>query len=369
MHIENLATAQVEILRDIFGFEDIGGDGPEAFRDPTLTGAETTPAPVVSARNAETDLLSRSSARAELRPVIRSGWSPADDVALGFQRPKTSEDGQLVALYQRPGMADNPLLTRIKERFGDEVDIRYCGRVRAQHWYRGRNDPLLPGVSLGHPDVTAGTLGCFATDDDSGALGVLSNNHVLANVNAASIGDAIRQPGTLDGGAAADRIGQLERFVPLGFGNAVNRLDCAWARLDGSRRHLLSEIRDSSGSKLGDIARTQPVTLSLLDDVQKIGRTTGHSHGVVTAINVVNLKVDMGGGLVSRFDGITQIEATGSTAFSDGGDSGSLILDDAFAPAALLFAGSKSGGAGNLGLTFACDLGECLTRLGITLAI
>jgi hypothetical protein len=45
----------------------------------------------------------------------------------------------------------------------------------------------------------------------------MSNNHVLANSNAAQPGDPIWQPGKYDGGGSADQIATLEQFIPIGF--------------------------------------------------------------------------------------------------------------------------------------------------------
>ncbi len=84
---------------------------------------------------------------------------------------------------------------------------------------RGRFRPIIPdGVSIGHYKVTAGTLGTMVKDRATGDRLILSNNHVLANGNEAQIGDAILQPGAIDGGEMpADVIAQLERFIPLRF--------------------------------------------------------------------------------------------------------------------------------------------------------
>ncbi len=47
---------------------------------------------------------------------------------------------------------------------------------------------------------------------------MLSNNHVLANSNDATAGDAILQPGPADGGRLGpDTIAVLERFCPIEF--------------------------------------------------------------------------------------------------------------------------------------------------------
>jgi hypothetical protein len=43
-----------------------------------------------------------------------------------------------------------------------------------------RHRPLKIGVSVGHVDVTAGTLGCFVREPEGEGTFILSNNHVLA---------------------------------------------------------------------------------------------------------------------------------------------------------------------------------------------
>jgi len=78
-----------------------------------------------------------------------------------------------------------------------------------------KHRPAPLGVSIGHPDITAGTLG-FKVRDGSGNPYILSNNHVMANINQASIGDHILQPGAYDGGTdPADRADLL-------FGGELN---------------------------------------------------------------------------------------------------------------------------------------------------
>src|SRR5437899_12519168 len=80
--------------------------------------------------------------------------------------------------------------------------------------------------SVGHPAITAGTIGARVRD----ALGhvyILSNNHVLANSNGASIGDPEYQPGPFDGGTAADQIATLTDFQAIDFSGANNTIDAA----------------------------------------------------------------------------------------------------------------------------------------------
>ena len=68
--------------------------------------------------------------------------------------------------------------------------------------FTARERPCPGGISAGHVDITAGTLGAWVKDKANDQPVILSNNHVLANSNQAALGDAIVQPGPVDGGAA-----------------------------------------------------------------------------------------------------------------------------------------------------------------------
>ncbi|GAJ04643.1 unnamed protein product, partial [marine sediment metagenome] len=73
------------------------------------------------------------------------------------------------------------------------TDVFESGEIFA---YQLRTDswrPAPPGVSIGHPEVTAGTFGCVVLKD--GTRMILSNNHVIVNKNDAEVGDNIYQPG------------------------------------------------------------------------------------------------------------------------------------------------------------------------------
>lgn len=110
--------------------------------------------------------------------------------------------------------------------------------------------PAQGGYSVGHKDITAGTIATCVYDILPGGsvsppvhgVGIpskyyiLSNNHVLANSNAASPGDAVLQPGPFDGGTdPADRIATVTRFIPITFNPPTplasqnNLVDCAIA--------------------------------------------------------------------------------------------------------------------------------------------
>jgi len=176
--------------------------------------------------------------------------------------------------------------------------------------------PVPIGVSTGHPDITAGTIGARVIDDD-GNVYALSNNHVYADQNKANIDDAVIQPGTFDGGSLpADYIGALYAFEPLKFDGTDNVIDAAIA---STTTLLLGNATPSDGY---GVPPTSTIDAVVDQKVKKYGRTTGLTSGQVDAINAT-VNVGYGDGRVARF--VRQIIITPGN-FSSGGDSGSLIL-------------------------------------------
>jgi hypothetical protein len=211
--------------------------------------------------------------------------------------------------------------------------------------------PAEGGYSVGHFRITAGTLGTCVYDIlPGGTTGspprqgvgippryyILSNNHVLADVNAAHIGDPILQPGPFDGGTdPADRIATLTRFVPITLEPPTpralhrNRVDAAIAQ--GQFHDLDREIYWIGYARGWRRKANVPVGTV----VQKTGRTTNYTTGRITAINAT-VDVGYGGGRIGRF--FDQIITTNISA---GGDSGSVVLSLDNVALGLLFAGSS----------------------------
>ena len=104
--------------------------------------------------------------------------------------------------------------------------------------------PVQPGNSIGHEDITAGTLGALVTK--SKQIYILSNSHVLALSGNATRGDRIIYPGDADGGSASrDLVANLAAFKKfVKGGDYVNRVDCATAKPTAARKpDLVSEIK------------------------------------------------------------------------------------------------------------------------------
>jgi len=247
---------------------------------------------------------------------------------------------------------------------GATTDVVETGPIRALQAPTGRFRPAPGGVSIGHRDITAGTLGCLVRK--GGEPFILSNNHVLANSNDAQIGDPILQPGPHDGGTVAeDHIASLEAFVPIsfllpeppsecGFAAAVIAALNAGCRLIGSRtRYRIVSIQQTAN--LVDAAIARPLAATDVADeilgigpiqgaaqgtlgmrVRKSGRTTGLTTGEILQVDVT-VNVQYGAGRMAQFT--DQLMAG---AMSQGGDSGSAVLDDQNRLTGLLFAGSDT---------------------------
>lgn len=204
--------------------------------------------------------------------------------------------------------------------------------------------PALPGYSIGHFNITAGTFGCVVRDlrhcheEEKCCCGkkeclndylLLSNNHILAASNLAKKGDLILQPGPFDGGVyPADGVATLERFEPIVSGAAgYNLVDAAVARP--------LESRLITASILGTLI-PRGIDQALIGGlVIKAGRTTQVTIGRVTAVNATVLVGGYPGGPAQFRHQIL------TTAMAAGGDSGSLLMDRNLNAIGLLFAGSS----------------------------
>jgi hypothetical protein len=128
---------------------------------------------------------------------------------------------------------------------------------------------------------------------------------------------------------------------------------------------------DADFTKLTGLGKLKGVGDVFLDEgarVAKLGRTTGLTRGRVTAFELDNVTVNFDLGTL-RFDNQVEIEGEGSTPFSAGGDSGSLIVGEDLRGVALLFAGSDQGGANGQGLTYANPLHAVLDALKMEIAL
>lgn len=303
-------------------------------------------------------------------PVRASAQAEPTTVAIGVL-PRPRGFGLAVRVSSADALS-LPTLEDAVTRWQAETDVRVVGPVRAATGAgagrgrmalpaaaAGRRDrPLVPGSSVAHVDVTAGTLGAFVRDADGRVL-ILSNNHVLADTDRAAVGDPVLSPGPADGGRPeTDRVATLTSFERLSAEG--NRLDLALAAVDDPA--LVGGNTVPEGTLSG-------VVEEVLDGVAvgKVGRTTDHTHGTITAVELDGVTVDYGRGDVFSFDDCVEVEGA-ERSFSDGGDSGSLVyVRDGLQVVGLLFAGSTTGGVGGTGLTYCNPAALALRTAAVTL--
>ncbi len=272
----------------------------------------------------------------KLQPRIRKGRVIRSELCFRVYVTKKLPEVQL-----------NPEHVIPKEICGYSTDVVEIGTVRALN---GKEDktkkfrPLQAGISVGHKDVTAGTLGWYVERGVNVYL--LSNNHVLANENSGRKGDVILQPGSYDGGKLPDDVcAKLADFIPISF----VEYNCPY------RDALMKIVRLFMRAKLNkaDVAIAEPTVgyelkfidlppvkgvnhdIKVGDEVAKTGRTT--------CTTVGRIFDDCWNGYVQYSRGTAYFEdqlMVYRSGFSAGGDSGSLIVDDEHKAVGLLFAGS-----------------------------
>lgn len=403
MDLDNARNAKAEIFRQAFGIEP---DQPEPDPQPELaeTGSLGTiasiglawpraigrfggPFAAIGRRGAgfarprgggrfdePDDILDAPEAapaavQTEPPPASAEGALP---IAIGIQRASSASDTRLVLIGENAGLREHPAVEQAIRMARGEAAFVVGGEPQALScWTPAKRRPLALGLSVSHHLATAGTLGGFVALKD-GTIALLSNNHVLANLNRAAIGDQIVQPGRIDGGSAtADTVATLHQFVPLlADGAGINRVDCAIAAL-GPDVHpsdlfvpeAAGAISPHKGLATSDLLYAMPVW--------KVGRTTGLTNGKVFAVEVDNLKVNMGTPLSPfrcRFNGQIQVY-TEDRGFAADGDSGALVFDHDGYAHGLLFAASMADGPTGTGFTIVNPLDEVLKQLDATLWI
>lgn len=275
---------------------------------------------------------------------------------------------------------------------GIRTDVTECGKLIAYELIQ-RIRPTPGGYSCGHYNISAGTLGCWVRRGTSERLHILSNNHVLADSNDASIGDSIYQPGPYDGGTAADRIATLTEYVRIRYDGASDgkkrksaaalfwrvskAVPNALARLVGCPYRLVvvqpqqipqpypnlvdaavaTAVNDADANC--EIAQIGPIIgirdLRLGDVVQKVGRTTERLSAPVEVVGAV-ARVSYG----SKGDATFADQHIVRGNFSEPGDSGSAVLTSDNYLGGLLFAGGT-------GVTIVNRIAHVIALLGVRL--
>lgn len=215
--------------------------------------------------------------------------------------------------------------------------------------------PVPIGVSTGNAgECSAGTISARVLK--SGAYYALSNNHVYALENSAATGSEVLQPGLYDtqcSYSSSNVIGHLSAFSTINFSGGSNTIDAAIASTTAA---YLGNATPSNGYGVPG-STTKAAALNM--GVQKYGRTTKLTRGVITGIHAT-ITVNYGASGNAIF--VDQIVVSSNKPFIKAGDSGSLLVTDDLNcnPVGLLFAGGSSG------YGIANPIDTVLSGLGIT---
>jgi hypothetical protein len=217
--------------------------------------------------------------------------------------------------------------------------------------------PVPIGVSTGNiNECASGTIGC-RVKNASNEYFLLSNNHVFARMNQATIGESMVQPGRYDvscGVYPADVYANLSAYYPIVFStSASNTMDAAIA--------ATTTANAGNATPSNGYGRPNSVTVNpaMYMDVMKYGRTTGQTTGSIAAINAT-VTINYGSAGYAQF--VDQFVVTARKSFSRAGDSGSLIVtnDNNANPVGLLFAGSST-------TTIGSPINPILSYFGVTI--
>lgn len=214
------------------------------------------------------------------------------------------------------------------------TDIKAIGRIRPQVLKRVK--PVQSGYSVGHEDITAGTLGAIVTK--GGKKYLLSNSHVLANSGLGKVKDSVFYPGPADGNKAPTHlVGTLAHFAKFKVGgDFTNRVDAALCLVDKGRLDQLDFSVHGLKGAPNTIAPKRGMA------VLKMGRTTGKTEGEIIDVNFRVVIAYDGVGPVGFLDQVL------CTRYTKPGDSGSLVVDKASGKIlGLHFAGANGGSVFN----------------------
>ena len=229
-------------------------------------------------------------------------------------------------------------------------------------------------------DCCSGTLGSLV-QDNNGRQYLLSNNHVLARSDHATVGDAIVQPGLIDNNCTPS--GEGPGTVPVAALSAWLPLKSAQTNADAAIAQVASRTVDANGAILelggkqadGTLAAAPPGVSStagkgenaaLQMRVAKSGRTTGLTCGSISAVSL-DVSVDYYRDCAETRPYLTKLftnqVAMSGDRFSDAGDSGALVVDANNAePVGLFFAGGTD--AAGVGHGVANPAPDVLNELG-----
>lgn len=212
------------------------------------------------------------------------------------------------------------------------TDVIAIGQLEPEV-FSDRVRPLVAGAGISLGENEPGTLGCFVELSD-GRIAILSNAHVIADYGRSALGAKVCQPAHRDASPsnASDSVASLSdvkqfAFSTRGFENVV---DAAVAALDVPIENIIREFAQPP--------RSINIRPRVGMRVQKVGRTTGRTWGTITDTDFSGQLLYPGpSGTRQRVGFRDQVLCT---RYTEGGDSGSLVMSSTGRALGLHFAGS-----------------------------
>lgn len=211
---------------------------------------------------------------------------------------------------------------------------------------------IRPGVSIGHPRGTAGTLGLIvrrAGEIKKGAIQedvfVMTAAHVISLSKQTEVGDGVYSPGKPDCGISLklkDRIGHLEDTTVLTHYTdddfmepQDHTIDVALVRVDTKKwkvpdKNYVPHPLNPTKKKLviTKVMSCDKLWKLLGSKVYKIGRTTGFTSGTLEYSNIQKRLFKLPNGKNYLYGNLIAIKPLKNDPFSLPGDSGAVIYTD-----------------------------------------
>ncbi|HTQ97569.1 MAG TPA: hypothetical protein VMH89_12240 [Candidatus Acidoferrum sp.] len=286
----------------------------------------------------------------------------------GIVNGNTTVGTILAGLYTAPGAVPSPASVTVTAVSQANTAVSQSAAVlvvSANQNQGAQSIPVKLGTSGGNANdlsvqgnliyCCGGTLGSLV--QRNGTYFILSNNHVLARSDAASIGDAITQPDLIDANCSTvgtTTVGNLTQYVNLEAG--TSNADAAIAQIVSGTVDTSGSILSLGSSAPNGVPDAGPphagngIAASVGETVAKSGRSSGLTCSSIDATTItasVSYQKGCSTGAMFTATYTGQISVQGG-AFSAEGDSGSLIVDQKTAdPVALLYGGSDTDTVGN----------------------
>jgi hypothetical protein len=311
---------------------------------------------------------------------------PESRLAVGFSLVKPKEYQLELRVQRRRGSAYKRAQEWKKKARGearilvvDEISVPPLTQIQSKtgdSYFRARRRPLKVGLSISSDSAGTGTLGAFVEHKESGDTFILTNNHVLANYDPrVQRKKPIYQPGRAEATLRLDnRIGELRDSIVV-LRDQVNFLDAAVAVLDKQDDHDGNVIPADcgcplAGKRIQGVAGFEAIQKAFSDEhpVMKVGRTSGYTEGIISAMSVDGVPVRHPTEGLFLFNNVYEVKAVnGHAAFSTAGDSGSTVLMNyqrELVAVGLHFAGGPAAeGRRKVHLSYFCSLQLALKEL------